>query len=307
MVSAATSYVINPADLVDPAAFPGFIAGHNYEFRLTVWDADVDSGTDAANDGQLVAGSTGTDTYAFTFVTLPSAPTGLAMAPLRAGGQVNSVTPQFSFTHNDADAESSVHFDAELFAADGVTSIELVEDVAAVIANGAGSGPVNFADVFATALVPNGTYNLSVRTADAHGDGAWSALLPFTVNPRPATPTDIVITVPPVLTQMNLPNGPTFNIAWTNNDFGFDAVEYRAAIFDAANAVNVGPAFAITPAGPGNTGSFTPAVALTPGTTYTLRLRVGDDASASDLTEFSPVGSRALPRVGAADHRRTST
>jgi hypothetical protein len=143
--------------------------------------------------------------------------------------------------------------------------------------------------VFATALVPNNTYNLSVRTADAHGDGAWSALLPFTVNPIPGAPTAIVVTVPPVVTQMNLPNGPAFNIAWTNDDFGFDAAELRVAIFDATNTTLL-QNLPIAAAGPGNTGTFTPA-ALTPGTTYTVRLRVGDNASASTLAEFSPAGT----------------
>jgi hypothetical protein len=98
---------------------------------------------------------------------------------------------------------------------------------------------------------------------------------------------------------MNLPNGPTFTVSWTNNDFGFDAVEYQAALFDGANAVSI-QNFGINPVGGVNTGSFTPAAPLTPGTTYTLRLRVGDDASGGVLGEFSVPVSSTQFRISAA-------
>jgi hypothetical protein len=279
------TYTFAPADF---GGSYGLAVGTSYRLIVHAFD----NGTVTPLEGSSAP-------YNFTYVSLPSAPTALAMTPTRVGGLINSVTPQFSFTHNDADGQASVHFDAELYDFATSTLIEAKENVSAAINNGASSGSVNFASVFTTALVPNKTYIMYVRTADIHGEGAWSAPFQFTVNPIPAAPTNIVVSLAPGPNPLNLPNGPTFNIAWTNNDFGFDAAEYRAEIYDAANALSV-QSFAITPAGVGNTGSFTPTPGLlVPGTTYTLRLRVGDNASASTLAEFSLEGTATF-RVSAA-------
>jgi len=285
----AAMYVVVPGDFV---GFPGFLPGIDYEFELTVWDATSD-GSDLP-----VVGTSDMMIYPFRFVTLPSAPLAMSIDDARVNGSINSLSPTFNFTPSDADGEDAVTYRVQI--QDGTnTNIGAPYDAPAGFYPDGTPIAVSLAAMGYADLIANDTYRWRVRTTDIHGNGTFSAWQVFTVNPIPSTPSDVVIEVNPGDNQMNLPNGPTFTVSWTNNDLGFDAVEYQAALFDGANAVSI-QNFGMNPVGGVNTGSFTPAVPLTPGTTYTLRLRIGDDASNSNLAEFSVPVSSTQFRISAA-------
>jgi hypothetical protein len=202
----------------------------------------------------------------------PNAPTLVAPA---AGATVDgTLTPTFSWTHNDPQG------DAQDFA-----DVELADNAGTVLSTQTVTGAANSL-VWPSALTRGLTYKWRVRTSDAvSGYGAWSAQITFTIRANPV----VTVSATRVMTFDAVNHQPRLVVSWTADQ---PQSSYRVQTSSGYDSGTI--------TGPAQT--HTLARNLTSGTAETVTVTV--------TSTYATTGSASqafTPRWGLTTHRKDLT
>lgn len=199
--------------------------------------------------------------------SVPNAPTLVSPA---AGEVVVSDTPTFAWTHSDAQSDPQVEATVELYDAAGTTLLDTQ-----IVTGSAGSL------VWPTPLVRGTSYQYRVKTSDAGGYGAYSALRAFSIKPLPTVTVDST-------RYMAYANGaPRLRVKWSVANGTQQKYRIVAPGYDSWWQTSTAQDVTLT------------SVNLTDGTpvTVTVEVETSDLLQGSDSETFTP-------RYGLTTHRK---